>query len=54
MKEKQNYLISHQELWPEMGQAGRKYVEDNYDLNKLNEQLVNVYRQLMDGKLLNV
>jgi len=41
--EKLAYLIEHPEVWPAMGQAGRAYVEEHYDINKLNDQLVEIY-----------
>lgn len=43
-------LIEHPERWPEMGKAGRAYVETHYDLNSLNDQLVETYRMLIDGE----
>jgi colanic acid/amylovoran biosynthesis glycosyltransferase len=46
------YLISHQELWPEMGRVGRAYVERHHDINKLNDRLVILYRKLLDGEVL--
>lgn len=45
--EKLGYLIKHPEVWPEMGRAGRAYVEEHYDTNKLNDELVEIYRQLL-------
>lgn len=45
--EKLGYLIKHPEVWPEMGRAGRAYVEEYYDTNKLNDELVEIYRQLL-------
>ncbi len=39
------YLIEHPEIWSEMGKAGRKRVEEKYDMYKLNEQLVDIYEQ---------
>ena len=44
------YLIEHPEVWSDMGRAGRAYVEKYYDINKLNDQLVVLYQQLLDGK----
>jgi colanic acid/amylovoran biosynthesis glycosyltransferase len=44
---KLTYLLDHPECWPEMGYAGRKYVEAHYDLNKLNDRLVQLYQQLL-------
>jgi colanic acid/amylovoran biosynthesis glycosyltransferase len=48
LAEKIQYLIEHPELWPEMGKAGRKFVEENYDIEKLNDRLVGIYRKLID------
>lgn len=44
---KLNNLIDHPELWPEMGKIGRNHVENNYDINKLNDRLVEIYRQII-------
>lgn len=41
-------LIEHAHNWPAMGQAGRKYVEQHYDMNQLNDELVEVYEQLIN------
>ena len=49
--EKIHYLIEHPECWVEMGKAGRAQVEEKYDRNKLNDELVNIYQQLLDSKL---
>ncbi|MDH6086980.1 glycosyltransferase [Umezakia ovalisporum] len=48
---KLNYLIAHPEIWSTMGQAGRVYVESHYDLNKLNDRLVEIYQQVMMNNL---
>jgi len=45
------YLIEHPEIWSEMGRAGRAYVEANYDIDKLNDRLVEIYKELLDGKI---
>ena len=34
-----------------MGRAGRAHVKANYDINKLNDCLVEIYRELLDGKI---
>lgn len=47
LAEKLIYLIEHPEIWPEMGQAGRAFVEANYDISKLNDSLVDIYQQLL-------
>jgi len=43
---KLEYLIAHPEQWSEMGQFGREFVEDNYDIRKLNRRLVRIYQSL--------
>lgn len=40
------WLADHPEAWPRMGRAGRAYVEENFDLDKLNDQLVDCYRSV--------
>lgn len=40
-------LSEHPEVWQKMGQAGRAYVKRYYDTNKLNDQLVQIYQQLL-------
>jgi colanic acid/amylovoran biosynthesis glycosyltransferase len=37
-------LIGAHETWPKVGRAGRKFVEENYDIQKLNATLINFYR----------
>ena len=49
LAEKLEYLILHPEVWPKMGRAGRKYVEEHYDIKKLNQQLVKIYEELLSG-----
>lgn len=50
LTEKLEYLIEHSEIWPEMGKAGRKFVEENFDIRKLNKRLVEIYEELSSGK----
>ena len=50
LTEKLEYLIEHPEIWPDMGQYGRKFVEERYDINKLNQRLVEIYQNLIEGK----
>lgn len=45
--EKLEYLVLHPEVWPKMGKAGRKYVEEHYDIKKLNKRLVKIYEDLL-------
>jgi colanic acid/amylovoran biosynthesis glycosyltransferase len=49
--EKISYLIEHPERWLEMGQAGRARVEEKYDMNKLNDELVSIYQQLLNSEV---
>ena len=51
LAEKLEYLVEHSERWPEMGKAGRDHVERYYDINTLNDQLVQLYQRLLDGTL---
>ena len=44
-----HYLIENPQIWPEMGQAGRAFVETNYDIRILNDQLVRLYHDLISG-----
>jgi colanic acid/amylovoran biosynthesis glycosyltransferase len=48
LAERIKYLVEHPGLWPEMGQAGRKYVEERFDSNKLNDKLVCIYQKLVN------
>ena len=41
------YLIEHPEIWETMGKAGCSYVKANYDINKLNDELVEIYHQVI-------
>ncbi|MGK7916802.1 MAG: glycosyltransferase [Prochloraceae cyanobacterium] len=46
------YLIEHPEIWTQMTKAGRDRVEEKYDMNKLNDELVKIYQQLLDSESL--
>ncbi|MBD2603201.1 glycosyltransferase [Scytonema hofmannii FACHB-248] len=46
ISEKLSYFIKHPEIWEQMGSSGRDYVEKHYDINKLNDELVETYRQV--------
>jgi colanic acid/amylovoran biosynthesis glycosyltransferase len=43
------YLIEHPEIWPQMGKAGRAYVETHYNLNDLNDELVRIYQRVSNN-----
>lgn len=49
--ERLNYLIEHPEIWQKMGKTGRKFIEENYNIDKLNDRLVGIYQNLLEGKL---
>jgi len=53
LAEKLEYLINHPEVWGEMGKAGRKFVEEKYDINKLNDRLVEIYKKVINKKPFN-
>lgn len=37
-----------------MGYAGRKYVEDHYDIDTLNDKLADLYQLLLKGTLVSL
>lgn len=43
-------LIENPQRWPAMGQAGRTFVEQHYDLNRLNDALVELYQSLLPSE----
>ena len=45
--EKIMYLIKHQDAWLEIGKAARSFVEEHYEINKLNNELVEIYHKLI-------
>ena len=47
LAEKIEYFIDHPDVIPEMGSYGRKIVEDNFNIRKLNQQLVDIYSDLI-------
>ncbi|MCT7985022.1 glycosyltransferase [Laspinema sp. A4] len=49
LAEKIKFLIEHPELWFQLGQAGRREVENNYNINPLNDRLLDIYHQAFNG-----
>jgi colanic acid/amylovoran biosynthesis glycosyltransferase len=41
------WLVNHPEAWGEMGRAGREYVEEHFNLERLNDQLVGIYHTVL-------
>lgn len=54
LSEKLYFLITHTELWPDMGRAGRRFMEGRYDVQRLNQRLVKIYEAILtnDGNML--
>lgn len=50
LAERLGHLIDHPELWPLLGRAGRACIEKQFDMKKLNQDLVNIYQRLMSEK----
>ncbi len=44
-----SYLVDHPETWSKMGSEGRACIEKSYDMNKLNDQLVDLYKKTLHG-----
>ncbi len=42
------YLINNPNLWHEMGLAGHKKVKEGYDKEEVNDQLVNIFKRLVN------
>ncbi len=49
LAERITHLIENPDVWPKMGRAGRAFVEEHFNIEKLNDQLVELYRRAMDG-----
>ena len=49
LAEKLEYLIEHPELWSKMGRFGREFVKKHYNSKKLNQRLVEIYQNLIQG-----
>jgi colanic acid/amylovoran/stewartan biosynthesis glycosyltransferase WcaL/AmsK/CpsK len=49
LAERLAHLVEHPELWPAMGRAGRRHVENRYDSRVLNRRLVELYAEAADA-----
>jgi colanic acid/amylovoran biosynthesis glycosyltransferase len=45
LAERLQFLYSRPQQWAKMGEAGREFVVQKYDIHKLNRQLVDLYRE---------
>ena len=45
--QKLKYLILRPETWHKIGRAGRRFVKKYYEINNLNDQLVNIYQRVI-------
>jgi colanic acid/amylovoran biosynthesis glycosyltransferase len=41
------FLAAHPDIWPEIGRAGRRHVEEHYDAQVLSRKLADLYRQVI-------
>jgi colanic acid/amylovoran biosynthesis glycosyltransferase len=39
------FLVTHPDRWPEMGRAGRRHIEQNYNCECLSLQTVGLYEE---------
>ena len=46
--QKIKHLTDHPEIWPVMTTAARKFVEENYNIEKLNDELVARYQMVLN------
>lgn len=44
LAERITYLFDHPETWATIGRAGRRHIEAEFDVDKLNDKLVELYR----------
>lgn len=51
LAQKLETLIAQPDLRYRMGLTGRKFVEENYNIEKLNDRLVELYQKVLKGKL---
>ena len=49
LAEKLIYLLEHPEVWPEIGRAGRAFVEQHYNIDKLNCRLIEIYQDIFEN-----
>lgn len=50
LAERLEYLIDNPEIWPDLGRAGREVIESKFEINKLNDELIDIYISLINDK----
>lgn len=50
LTEKLDYLVNHPEIWSKMGHIGRAFVEEKFEISKVNQRLIQIYKSLFDEK----
>ena len=48
MAERVGFLINRPQRWPVMGSTGRRHINENFNIDKLNDRLLNLYGNLID------
>ncbi len=48
--DKLSFLLEHPDVWAKIGRAGRTFVETQFDICKLNQQLVALYESLIGSE----
>lgn len=48
LAEKLDYLVNNPSVWSEIGLQGRKFVESNYNMDKVMDQLVETYKEILN------
>jgi colanic acid/amylovoran biosynthesis glycosyltransferase len=51
LADKLGLLIASRQEWPQMSAVGRRHVEEHFDIDRLNDRLVKIYQQLLNGDL---
>ena len=44
-----SHVIEHPDRWAEFGRVGRQHVEQHFDIDRLNDHLVNTYQEMLDS-----
>jgi colanic acid/amylovoran biosynthesis glycosyltransferase len=42
-------MVDHPERWPDMGRAGRRFVEERHDITDLDARLAALFEQVVAG-----